>query len=372
MPSKDIYTVKELTAEQKTIIKDTIPVLKQAGEQLTATFYQNLFVASPETKIFFDETDQKNGRQPKILAFALLKYAENIDDLSPLVSFVEKIVSKHVGLQIKPEHYPLVGEALIGTMSEMGFKDPNFLEAWSQAYGNLAQLLINMENEYYKKQSWSGYKNFKVSKLVDECDDVKSVYFVPEDGSIAKPKPGQNITIRFNKNLARSYTISEISADDYRISVKKIGKVSTYIHEVLKVGQTVAIAPPSGDIHGEFDYFIIGGIGITSALTLLEEPLKSGRKVSLIWSNKSKNRPFVSFLKELKHKYENLSVIEYITREKELKNPIDSVKFGRVDVTDIIGKTLLVGPSAFIKDLNQKLLSQGVEPIIEYFGPIEV
>ena len=113
------YEVKELTPAQIKIIKDTVPILEQAGETLTAKFYNRMLTNYDEVKPFFNITDQKLLRQPRILAFALLNYAKNIEDLAPLTSFVQQIVSKHVGLQVKAEHYPIVGTCLIETMIEL-------------------------------------------------------------------------------------------------------------------------------------------------------------------------------------------------------------------------------------------------------------
>ena len=47
---------------------------------------------------------------------AILAYASNIDNLGALAPAVERIAQKHVGLQILPEHYPHVGDALLGAI----------------------------------------------------------------------------------------------------------------------------------------------------------------------------------------------------------------------------------------------------------------
>ena len=72
------YEVKELTPAQIKIIKDTVPILEQAGETLTAKFYNRMLTNYDEVKPFFNITDQKLLRQPRILAFALLNYAKTL------------------------------------------------------------------------------------------------------------------------------------------------------------------------------------------------------------------------------------------------------------------------------------------------------
>ncbi|KAG7664318.1 uncharacterized protein J8A68_002176, partial [[Candida] subhashii] len=195
------YESKELTPEQVQIILNTVPILEAAGETLTRKFYQRMIGTYKVVRPFFNETDQREFRQPKILAFALLNYAKNIQDLTPLTAFVKQIVIKHIGLQVLPEHYPIVGTCLIQTMVELlpaEVANEAFLEAWSTAYGNLAKLLIDLEAEEYKKQPWRWFKDFKITKIVDECADVKSVYFTPVDGSkIGTPVPGQYLCFRW-------------------------------------------------------------------------------------------------------------------------------------------------------------------------------
>ena len=39
--------------------------------------------------------------------------------MTPLTDFVKQIVVKHIGLQVLPEHYPIVGTCLIQTMVEL-------------------------------------------------------------------------------------------------------------------------------------------------------------------------------------------------------------------------------------------------------------
>jgi nitric oxide dioxygenase len=46
-------------------------------------------------------------------------YAANIDRLEELGPAVERIAQKHVALNIAPEHYPAVGQALIAALRDV-------------------------------------------------------------------------------------------------------------------------------------------------------------------------------------------------------------------------------------------------------------
>lgn len=385
-----VYKQVELTEAQKQIIRDTVPTLKAAGEELTKNFYQKMFKDYPDVKPFFNQTDQKLMRQPKILAFALLKYAENIDDLTPLTDFVLQIVAKHVGLQVRAGDYEAVGNLLIATMKEMlgDAATDDFIGAWAAAYGNLASLLIGLESAEYKKNDWQGFKPFKVTKIVDECKDVKSIYFKPEDGHIQKAVPGQYVCIRWNVpgfdyEQLREYSLSAVTNDTYRISVKHLpgGLVSTFIHENLKEGDVLKVAPPEGKFVFKEDKdsatFIAGGIGITPILAILEDILPKGKKAKLLYCNRDANRPFVAQLSQWSKDY-NLEVVEYISLGADVTDVTDAIgtlnakRLAPADVESIKSDVFLLGPRPMMKEYLAKFAELGVTPTYEYFGPTDV
>ena len=66
----------------------------------------------------------------------MLAYAEHIDALDRLGNMVERIVGKHASLEVQPEHYPIVGEYLLGAIREVlgPAATPEILDAWGAAY----------------------------------------------------------------------------------------------------------------------------------------------------------------------------------------------------------------------------------------------
>lgn len=395
----EIYQIKELTPKQKEIIKATIPTLEAAGTTLTTEFYKYLISSNDEVKPFFNQTDQKLLRQPKILAFALLNYAKNIDDLAPLTAFVQQIVLKHVGLQVQPNHYPIVGGCLLETMKKLlgETASEEFLEAWGTAYGNLAQILINAEHAEYLKNLWQGFKEFKVTKIENESSNVKSVYFTPADGSkISLPKRGQYVAIRWldagdKFETSREYSLSQYPTDNqYRISVRhlKDGKISTYIHDKLAVGSTIKVAPPAGNfVYDDKDehrsvVLFAGGIGITPLLPIAEYALGKGRAVTLLNSNvDSTTRPFGDKLKELGENYpEKFQLQEFFSAGKLAdsgKVTASRLLEKDLDFIESLAKTdyYLIGPREYMKFVRQILENKGIEPSnirSEFYGPVEV
>lgn len=139
--------------DQKTIdiVKNTVPILQAKGIEITTHFYTIMFQNNPEVKTLFDMSKQESGAQPMALAMTVLAAAQNIDRLETLLPAVQKIGARHVEVNVKPEHYPIVGKNLLQAFQDVLGEDatPEILEAWEKAYAVIADIFINVEKEIY-------------------------------------------------------------------------------------------------------------------------------------------------------------------------------------------------------------------------------
>jgi len=139
-----------MSLSQPTIdtVKATASVVAEHGEAITTKMYEILFSQHPELKELFKDADPE---QHKKLAAAVGAYAANIDNLDVLSQAVEKIAQSHVRTQVKPEHYPMVGSAILGAIKEVlgDAATDQILNAWKEAYFFLADILIAKEKELY-------------------------------------------------------------------------------------------------------------------------------------------------------------------------------------------------------------------------------
>lgn len=143
-----------LSADTIATIKATAPALREHGVAITTRMYQRLFV-NEEVKEMFDQAAQESGEQPKRLAAAILAYAENVDRLDALTAPVLRIARRHVEVGVKPEHYPLVAEALLPAIRDVlgEAASDEVLDAWGKAYGVLADILIDKEAAMYEEEA---------------------------------------------------------------------------------------------------------------------------------------------------------------------------------------------------------------------------
>ena len=140
-----------LTPNQISLVKATIPVLREHGVALTAHFYARMLKGNPELRQVFNQGHQRAGRQQEALAAAVLAYAEHIENPAALLPAVEHIAGKHVSVGIRAEHYPIVGRHLLASIQEVlgEAATPELIEAWGAAYGQLAGILIEKESALY-------------------------------------------------------------------------------------------------------------------------------------------------------------------------------------------------------------------------------
>lgn len=290
-----------LSAQDRSIVKSTVPLLETGGEALITYFYDMMLSEYPEVRPLFNQAHQASGDQPRALARGVLMYAKHIDQLDQLGDLVAKIINKHVALQILPQHYPIVGKCLLRAISEVLGDDiatPEVMSAWGAAYGQLADILIGAETSIYDQKAqapggWRGAREFTVAAKVKESAEITSFYFEPLDKKpILSAEPGQYIGMKLivdGEEIRRNYSLSALANDrQYRISVKREqgGRASNYLHDRLHVGSTIQLFPPSGEFTLTTSdkplVLISGGVGITPTLAMLEAALVTRRSIHFI------------------------------------------------------------------------------------------
>jgi len=130
-----------------------------------------------------------------------------------------------------------------------------------------------------ERNAWHQYT---VSKIDEASEIIKSFYLEPSDTNcVLSFEAGQYLTIRVpaesNRKLTiRTYTVSSAPGlPHYRISVKREqnGLVSRYLHDTLKVGDTIEVCAPRGDFFIDPNetrpaVLMAGGVGVTPIISM--------------------------------------------------------------------------------------------------------
>lgn len=280
-----------LSGETIALVKATVPALEAHGLDIVREMYSRMF-QNPEIRDLFNQSHHgDSGSQPRALTAAILAYASNIENLAALAPAVERIAQKHVGLQILPEHYPHVAEALLGAIKTVlgDAATEEILAAWGEAYWFLANILIAREHNIYDALAsadggWTGWRDFIVDDVRPDSAIITSFTLRPKDGAgVIRHKPGQYLTfwleIPGHPPVKRNYSISDApNGQTYRISVKRepLGLASGWLHDHAKVGTVLKVAPPAGEFFlaeqpARPVVLLSGGVGLTPMVAMLEE-----------------------------------------------------------------------------------------------------
>ncbi|WP_339429128.1 NO-inducible flavohemoprotein [Pseudomonas taetrolens] len=387
-----------LTAQDRAIVKSTVPLLESGGEALITHFYRMMLSEHPEVRSLFNQANQASGDQPRALANGVLMYARHIDQLDQLGDLVAKIINKHVALQILPEHYPIVGSCLLRAIEEVLGSDiatPEVLAAWGAAYNQLADILIGAEAAIYDEKAaapggWRGGRAFKLAARVQESAEITSFYFRPVDQQpILDFAPGQYIGMKLmidGEEVRRNYSLSALAqVGRYRISVKREtgGVVSNYLHDRLQVGDTLELFPPAGEFTltaSEKPLVLIsGGVGITPTLSMLEAALATQRPIHFIHCARNANvHAFRNWVDELAEQHPQLQRFYCYAEPDEQGPAADHVG---LLTEDVLAKWLpqerdvdayFLGPKGFMSVVKRQLKALGVpekQSRYEFFGP---
>lgn len=149
--------------------------------------------------------------------------------------------------------------------------------SWEQASRRLAA--------ERRRDAW---RPMRIAKVVDESRVIRSFHLEPADGDGIVPHlAGQHLPIRVpagpdGETVLRTYTISTAPSDGrFRISVKREGLVSTFLHDKTSEGDTIEALAPQGAFTIDASerrpvVLIAGGVGVTPMLAMLRHIVYEG------------------------------------------------------------------------------------------------
>ncbi|WP_261816123.1 NO-inducible flavohemoprotein [Vibrio gallicus] len=385
------------------IVKATAPVVAQTGPALTAHFYDRMFSHNPELKDIFNMSNQRNGDQREALFNAICGYAANIENIEALLPVVEKIAQKHTSFMITAEQYQIVGGHLLATIDELLSPGQDVLDAWGEAYGLLADIFIQREEQIYQSiesdtGGWRGLREFKVVEKQQQSSLITSFVFKPCDNKpVVGFNPGQYLGIYFDNGEfdyqeIRQYSLSsKPETDSYRISVKREGEglVSNHLHNSVKVGDIVKLAPPAGDffLDQQSDkpvVLISAGVGLTPTLSMLETLADKERAVT--WLHATENGEQHAFKQHVLDICQSRGDFEYATwYNAPLAQDVPAEDYqhqGLINLSKLNHQQLpkdaevyFCGPVAFMQSVAKQLTELGFTSSqihYECFGPHKI
>lgn len=272
-------------------------------------------------------------------------------------------------------------------------------------YGTSA---VNNQRSIEVEDTWHGYRNFHVAKLVRETANATSVYLQPVHAfDLPTYKPGQHLTVRMkvpghDNPVVRCYTLSDAPGQNcYRLTIKRAvapdtvadarpGLVSFHANDQIAEGDVVEVKPPSGKFwlrDGDSPIVLLaGGIGITPMMSIIQHLVNTQSKRQCLLLYGVRNGTDVTFGKQLASlakNHTNIHVINCFSKPLESDRPNEDFQVrGYVSIELLQGVLpthdfdfYLCGPPPFMTSLYNGLIDWGVPDSriqFESFGPATI
>ena len=130
-----------MTPQQVDQVRASFAKIEPIADNAAALFYGRLFEAAPEVRALFSGDMEVQGRK---LMTAIATVVNSLGEIAAVAPAVCDLAKRHVAYGVRPEHYELVGAALMWTL-EQGLSDdftPAVSAAWAAAYGALSEMMI--------------------------------------------------------------------------------------------------------------------------------------------------------------------------------------------------------------------------------------
>jgi hemoglobin-like flavoprotein len=131
-----------MTPDQVKLVQDSFAKVAPISEAAAVLFYDRLFEIAPSVRAMFP-TDMTEQRRKLMATLAVV--VNGLSNLESILPAASALAKRHVNYGAKPEHYPVVGAALLWTL-EKGLGEawtPEVAAAWTAAYGTLSGYMIS-------------------------------------------------------------------------------------------------------------------------------------------------------------------------------------------------------------------------------------
>lgn len=266
------------------LIRRTMAEIGPVADKVTSYFYALLFVRHPDLRSLFPAAmDTQRDRLLK----ALLTAAEHIDNTPVLVDYLQNLGRGHRKYGTRAEHYPAVGECLIGALSKYatGVWGGETEAAWVRTYTTISQVMIDAAAaDELRAPAW-WYAEVVAHDL--RTADVAVITVRPD-----QPYPflaGQYTSLEtpWWPRIWRHYSFASAPRSDglltFHVKAVPAGWVSNALVHRARPGDIVRLGPPSGSMtvdHTSDSGLLClgGGTGIAPIKALVEDVAEHGER----------------------------------------------------------------------------------------------
>ena len=129
-----------MDSTQVALVQNTFEQAAALGEQVADIFYKELFAIDPTLRTMF-KGDMREQKKKLLTTLAFVVRSLHTPD--KILKPAQNLAIKHVAYGVMPEHYTLVGNALLRTLKKgLGEQyTPEVCDAWVEAFRTLARIM---------------------------------------------------------------------------------------------------------------------------------------------------------------------------------------------------------------------------------------
>ncbi|BCL29291.1 hypothetical protein GCM10017557_41500 [Streptomyces aurantiacus] len=347
------------------LIRRTMAEVGPVADKVTSYFYALLFVRHPDLRSLFPAAmDTQRDRLLK----ALLTAAEHIDNTETLVAYLQNLGRGHRKYGTRPEHYPAVGECLLGALSRFAETvwDRETEAAWVRAYTKISQVMIDAAAvDELRAPAW-WYAEVVSHDL--RTPDVAVVTIRPD-----QPYPflaGQYTSLEtpWWPRVWRHYSFASAPRSDgllsFHVKAVPAGWVSSALVHRARPGDIVRLGPPAGSMTVDHttDSGLLclgGGTGIAPIKALVEDVAEHGRRrpVEVFYGARTDHDLYdIDTMLRLQQSHSWLAVRPIVDQQAHLQLPDAIREFGPWNEYD----AYLSGPPGMIRNGVDALRDIGI------------
>lgn len=130
-----------MTAKTIHSLRTSFARVESLGHVAALIFYKRLFELAPQVRPMFPDAIEDQSKKLMDVLTSALGMLERPEELRIAL---EQLGARHVDYGVKPEHYDIVGTALLDMLASVLGRDftPALREAWAALYGTIASVML--------------------------------------------------------------------------------------------------------------------------------------------------------------------------------------------------------------------------------------
>jgi NAD(P)H-flavin reductase/hemoglobin-like flavoprotein len=264
------------------LLKESWTLVEEHQDRVAGYFYARIFLSYPDLRDLFPvHMDVQRSR----LLGAIVTAVQTLDDPEKFDAYLKQLGRDHRKFHVEPEHYEVVGGALIEAMRTHAGEQwgVEYDQAWADAYAVIASRMLAGAEADTNPPYWH-------AEVVAHERRAKDIaVFTVQPMQQLDFRAGQYVSIecaKFQPRLWRTYSVANAPRKDNTLEfhVRAIGAgwVSSALVRRLQAGDMIRLAAPMGsmtlDRRSTRDaVFVAGGTGLAPIKSLLEELTRYNR-----------------------------------------------------------------------------------------------